>query len=190
MVVFQVGSLFRGKRIKDFVRLSNGWYILKTENTKSPRDFKVRLVYSLKPLRSLTPKHAHFAIDLYGKYCACKEKALEVFRAIIEVWHGKPVEEVLGRYQGKVSGLPGYNLEYVLYALKWILEQEDINFTGRPENKQKQLDDVCRRCQVTVPEKRRGSQLAISLLCDIIGGVHPVKAFLRANLDVQPRRRG
>ena len=190
MVDFRTGMFFRGKRIKDVVRLSNGWYILKTENTKSPRDFKVRLVYSLKPLRSLTPKHAHFAIDLYGKYCASKEGALEVFRAIIEVWHGEPVEKVLDKYHNKVSGLPGYDLEYILYALRWILEQEDINFKGRPERKQKQLDETCRKCQVVVPEGRKGSQLAISLLCDIISGVHPVEAFLKANLDVQPRKRG
>lgn len=75
MTGFKVGQTFRGKQIKDFVKLSNGWYVLKTENGKSPQDFKVRLVYSLEPLRFLTPKHAHFAIDLYGKYCACREKA-------------------------------------------------------------------------------------------------------------------
>jgi len=190
MAAIKVGGKFRGKQIKDVVRLSNGWYVLKTENTKSPQDFKVRLVYSLKPLRSLTPKHAHFAIDLYGKYCACREKALKVFKAIIEVWHGKSVEEVLDSYRGEVEGLPGYDLEYILYALKWIFEQEDINFRGRPEEKQKQLDETCRKCGVSVPEGREGSQLAISLLCDIISGIHPVEAFLKANLDVQPRRRG
>jgi len=80
-------------------------------------------------------------------------------------------------------------LEYILYALKWILEQEDVNFTGRPERKQKELDEICKKCQITVPEGREGSQLAISLLCDIISGVHPVEAFLKANLDVRPVKR-
>jgi len=189
MEVFRVGEKFRGKQIKEVVKLSNGWYVFKTENTKSPQDFKVRLVYSLKPLRFLTPKHAHFAIDLYGKYCACKEKAHKVFEAIIEVWHGKSIEDVLSKYRGEVEGLPGYTLEYVLYALNWILEQEDINFRGRPMAKQRQLDETCKRCGVAVPKGRKGSQLAISLLCDIISGIHPVEAFLRANLDVSPRKR-
>jgi len=116
-------------------------------------------------------------------------KKREVFRAIIDVWHGKPVEKVLREYHDKVRGLPGYDLEYILYALKWILEQEDVNFTGRPERKQKELDEICKKCQITVPEGREGSQLAISLLCDIISGVHPVEAFLKANLDVRPVKR-
>lgn len=113
-----------------------------------------------------------------------------VFRAIIDVWHGEPVKDVLSKYWDRVKGLPGYDLEYILHALKWILEQEDINFMGRPKEKQRQLDEICSKCQVVVLEGRKGSQLAISLLCDIISGAHPVEAFLRANLDVQPIRRG
>jgi len=50
----RVGGYFGRKKILDFVRLSNGWYVLKTENRKSARDFKVRVIYSLKPLRWLT----------------------------------------------------------------------------------------------------------------------------------------
>jgi hypothetical protein len=55
----------------------------------------VKTIFSLRPLHSLTPKHAHFAIDFYGKLCANKEKAMKVFNAIIDVWSGKSVEEVL-----------------------------------------------------------------------------------------------
>ena len=190
MSELRVGGFFRKKRILDIKRLLNGWYIIKTENKKSPQDFKVIVIYSLWPRkRSFTPKHAHFAIDLYGKFCADKQKALNVFKAIIEVWHGEPVEKVLSKYEDKVKRLPGYDLEYILYALNWILEQEDINFTGRPYSKQRELDDICKKCNITVPPNRRGSQLAIALLCNIILGVHPVEALLKANLDIKPRRR-
>jgi len=190
MVKLEIGEKFRGKKIKDIKKLSNGWYILKTENSKSAEDFKVRTIFSLKPLRSITPKHAHFAIDFYGKLCANREKAMKVFDAIIEVWNGEPVDEVYRKYSDDVKNLPGYNLEYILYALKWILEQEDINFKGRPQKKQEQLDEILKRHDIIVPKGREGSELAISLFCEIASGVHPVEALIRANLDVIPRKRG
>jgi len=190
MVKLEIGEKFRGKKIKDIIKLSNGWYILKTENTKSAEDFKVKTIFSLKPLRSITPKHAHFAIDFYGKLCANREKAMKVFDAIIEVWNGEPVDEVYRKYSDDVKDLPGYNLEYILYALKWILEQEDINFKGRPQKKQEQLDKILKRHNIIVPKGREGSELAISLFCEIASGVHPVEALIRANLDVVPRKRG
>jgi len=56
---------------------------------------------------------------------------MKVLEAIIAVWHGRTVQDVLNEYQDFVFQLPGYSLEYILYALKWILEQEDVNFTGR-----------------------------------------------------------
>jgi hypothetical protein len=189
MIQLEIGKKFRGKEIKDIVKLSNGWYLIKTENSKSVQDFKVKTIFSLRPLRSLTPKHAHFAIDFYGKLCANKEKAMKVFNAIIDVWSGKSVEEVLKKYDSEVKNLPGYNLEYVLYALKWILEQEDINFTGRPQKRQQQLEEILRRQGIITPEGRKGSELAISLFCDIASGTHPVEAFIKANLDVIPIKR-
>ena len=73
--------------------------------------------------------------------------------------------------------------------LKRILEQEDINFVGRPKNKQKQLDEILKIQKVTTPKGRKGSELAISLFCDIANGTHPVEAFIKANLDVLPRKR-
>jgi hypothetical protein len=185
----EVGEKWRGKKIREVRLLSNDWYIIKTDNTKSARDFKVRTIFSLDPVRSMTPKHAHFAIDLYGKVCADKEKARIVLDSIIEIWHNKDVNEVLNKYQNKVKELPGYPLEYILFVLGWILEQEDINFTGRPQKKQKELDDICQKLNISVPKNRKGSQLAISVLCDIINEMHPVEALLKANLDVQPRRR-
>jgi hypothetical protein len=189
MIQLEIGKKFRGKEIKDIVKLSNGWYLIKTENSKSVQDFKVKAIFSLKPLRSLTPKHAHFAIDFYGKLCANKEKAMKVFNAIIDVWSGESVEEVLKKYGNEVKDLPGYDLEYILYALKWILEQEDINFTGRPQERQQQLEEIFRKQRIITPEGRKGSELAISLFCDIASGTHPVEAFIKANLDVIPIKR-
>ncbi|MCD6412214.1 hypothetical protein J7K91_00835, partial [bacterium] len=136
------------------------------------------------------PKHAHFAIDFYGKVCHDIQKAEKVFLGIIEVWQGKDVEEVIKKYERETESLPGYKLDYILYALKWILEQEDINFQGRPEKLQRTLDEKCKSVGVKVPKNRKGSQLAIALFCDILKGVHPVEALLAANLDIVPRFRG
>ena len=49
----KVGSKIRNKEIKEIIYLSNGWLLLKTENGKSARDFRVRLVTSTNPLRSM-----------------------------------------------------------------------------------------------------------------------------------------
>lgn len=182
-----IGKGKNRKKILSLIPLSNGWILLKTEDTKSARDFKVRTITDPQLKRFYTPKHAHFAIDFYGKLCQDKEKARKVFEAIIEVWQGKEVEQVIKRFAPETQGLPGYPLDYVLYALKWILEQEDINFKKRPNKLQQKLDEKCRRCKIEVPEGRKGSQLAISLFCDIVEGVHPVEALLSAHLDIVPR---
>lgn len=185
-----VGGEFRGKKILDMVCLSNGWILLKTENTKSQRDFRVITIYQTHPrIRSYTPKHAHFAIDFYGKLCADKERAMKVLQAILDIWKGKSVTETLNKYEEEVKGLPGYQLEYILHALNWILEQEDVNFRGRPEKRQRELDEILSRCDIEAPTGREGSQLAISLFCNIAQGQHPVDAFIRANLDVLPVKR-
>jgi hypothetical protein len=187
MQAIKVGGILGKKRILDVVSLSNGWFIVKTENKKSARDFKVRTVYQTSPkIRFYTPKHAHFVIDFFGKLCANKEKAMKVLEAIIEVWHGKPVKDVLNKYESLVHQLPGYSLEYILYGLNWILEQEDVNFTRRPQERQQEINEIFQKCKIEPPPNRLGSQLAISLFCDVALGKHPVEAFIRANLDVQP----
>jgi hypothetical protein len=186
----QVGDYLRGKKILDIVHLSDGWIILKTENSKSTSDFKVKTVYQTSPrLRYYTPKHAHFAIDFYGKICADKSKAMKLFNAIIETWDRRGIKDIISKYQKDTQSLPGYSLEYTLYALNWILEQEDINFTDRPINRQQDLDDSLSQLKIKTPRGRRGSQLAISLFCNIALGEHPVNAFMKANIDVLPRRR-
>lgn len=185
---FKVGDKFRGKQIREKIVLSNGWILLKTDDSKSKRDFRVKVVFSLKPQRSLTPRHAHFLIDFYGKMCANKEKSKKLLLAIYEVWKGKDVKEVLNTYQKELEDLPGYPVEYILYSLKWILEQEDINFKGRPKKKQKDLDEICKKQNIETPKGREGSQLAIALLCDVMNGTHPIEALLKANLDIRPLR--
>jgi hypothetical protein len=69
------------------------------------------------------------------------------------------------------------------------LEQEDVNFRGRPPDRQRELDEVLNRLDIATPQGREGSQLAISLFCNIALGQHPVDAFIRANLDVLPVKR-
>lgn len=188
----QPGHLFqRTKRlILDVRHLSNGWVLVKTENGKSVGDFRVRTVYQREPVRYYTPKHAHFAIDLYGKWCADPQKAAVVCQAVVQVWQRQPVELVLQNYRRATEGLPGYDLEYILNALDWILEQEDVNFTGRPTALQHRLDAELHQGGVQVPPGRQGSQLAMVLLQQVARGRHPVEAMLAANLDVLPMKRG
>jgi hypothetical protein len=176
------------KRIIEIKKLSNGWFLIKTENSKSENDFRVKAIFSLKPPRSMTPKHAHFLIDFYGKICAAPDKAKCVLEAICEMWrHPENIDRIFNKYSQKTSNLPGYPFEYILYGLNWILEQEDINFKGRPAKKQVELDEICSKQNVTTPNGRSGSQLAIALLCDVANGTHPVEALLKANLDIRPK---
>lgn len=70
----KVGGKWRGKAIKAVRKLSNGWYVIKTENSKSPKDFRVRTIFSLKPQKSMTPKHAHFVIAFMVNFVLIKRK--------------------------------------------------------------------------------------------------------------------
>jgi hypothetical protein len=191
---FPVGSSFgkgqNRKRILEVRPLSNGWILLKTEDSKTPHDFRVRTIYQTAPtVRSLTPKHAHFAIDFFGKIREDGVRGTEVFQAILDVWKGEEVEVVLAERGPKTRGSWGYSLEYILYALKWILEQEDVNFKGRPKEKQSEIQATLRRSGIEPLPSRVGSQLAISLFCNISQGVHPIDALMRANLDIIPAKR-
>jgi len=114
---------------------------------------------------------------------------MKILDSIVEIWQRKPIQNVLSKYKTYSFGLPGYSLEYIQYALNWILEQEDVNFRGRPKSKQKEINQILQKCKVKSPSNRAGSQLAISLFCNITLGVHPVQAFIRANLDVLPVKR-
>ncbi|MDW7998239.1 MAG: hypothetical protein RMI30_02155, partial [Thermodesulfovibrio sp.] len=116
-----------------------------------------------------------------------REKTLNLLRAIYELWNSRNPQEVYNKYKDKISDLPGYPIEYIIFALDWILEQEDINFESRPRRKQEELDKICSMQNITTPDGRHGSQLAIALLCDVANGTHPVEALLKANLDIKPR---
>jgi len=184
---FVVGEYFgkiKKRKIREVIPLPGNWYLLKTDNTKSANDFLVKTVYQIEPLRYFTPKHAHFAIDFYGKMCADRGKAMRLFGAIVDVWRGQDVREVISLYNAQTSGLPGYSIEYILYALKWILQQEDINFRGRSDAKQRELDGLLSELGISTPKGREGSQLAMSLLCNIARGTHPVEALIQANVDI------
>jgi hypothetical protein len=177
------------KKILEIIPLSNGWILVKTENSKSLKDFKVRTIIDVDSRKFYTPKHAHFVIDFYGKLCQDRKAAEKLFNAIIEVWQGEEVKKVIPKYKNQVNHLVGYKLDYILYALKWILEQEDINFKGRPEKLQQKLNEKFMSVKIKVPKNREGSQLAISLFCDVLSGIHPVEALLNANLDIIPKFR-
>ena len=182
----------RGKKvIKEIIPLSNGWFLLKTTNGKGPGDFRVRTVYQTIPtVRYITPKHAHFVIDFYGKLNANKTAAMKLFEAIVETWKGRDVPAALTGVKDMIGELPGYDPEYILYALNWILQQEDINYrVTRPPRKQQEINEILNKSSVPVLENRAGSQLAMSLICNVAQGTHPVEAFIKASLDVLPVKR-
>ncbi len=190
MARIEIGGKIWGKKILEVVPLSDGTYVVKTEDSKSEMDFRVKHVVQTRPrIRSVTPKHAHFAVDFYGKLCANHAKAVKVLESIVDVWNGASVREVLERNRAQVSDLPGYSLEYILYALNWILDQEDVNFRDRPNKKQEEIDEILRGAGIPINRDRLGSQLAMSLFCNIALGVHPVEALLQANLDIIPAKR-
>jgi hypothetical protein len=184
------GKYLGRKRILEVVKLSSGWILVKTENKKSLSDF---LVKTITDKRKFTPKHAHFLIDFYGKLCQDKENARRIFEAIIRLWEREgPVQKILTEtllLLKNPENIAGYDLEYILHALKWILEQEDINFTGRPPKLQQELDEKLQKAGITVPPGREGSQLAIGMFCDVLNGIHPVEALIRAGLDIVPVRK-
>jgi len=158
-------------KILSLIELSDGRLILKVRNKKGAGDFAVKIFNPFATKRGLVfiPKHAHFAIDFYGKLCANKELARGLFREVQKVYRGeKSAKEVLEelrkseRFQAYQS-LPGYDPEYILYCLELIFEQEDVNY----------------------PPPKRGRALAWQLLENIvINEVHPVEAMLRSGLRI------
>ncbi len=99
------------------------------------------------------------------------------------------MKDVLDQYRQDFVGLPGYDLEYFLSALRWVLEQEDANYVGRPAKRQAEINQIFQTCKVNAPVGREGSQLAVSLFCNVALGMHPVEAFIKANIDVIPLKR-
>ena len=177
-------------RIIETRSLSNGWVLVKTEGQKRPGDFMVRVVTRTVPtIRSFSPKIGHFAVDLFGKLRTSRNDGVEAFNAIIESWKGSSVEKTLEDTRAKLGNAWGYPIEYVLFALDWLLRSEDINFNGRNEEEQSSLDEVLRKAGVEPVQNRHGSELAIALFCDIFGGAHLVDALRKTGLDVIPAKR-
>ncbi len=148
-----------------YKKLSDGTVIYTEKGRKSAKDFIVRA--RLPNGKRITPKHAHFAIDLYGKLCANEAKALKVFELITRVYRGENAENVINSLSqeelSRLNELPGYTVEYILYCLQLIFEQEDVNY----------------------PKPRyEGRDRAYRMLKNIAEGKHPVEALLEAGLRI------
>lgn len=186
-----VGETWWGNEVLEIRELSEeGWIIFKVPGRISEDDFIVKVINPDHP-RGVSVQHAHFALDLYGKLMSDEKAARGVFDGVIDIWQGQSPEPLLDRLEQVTSDLRGYDLEYFLLAYGWILDQEDINYAAgedRGEKKQAQIDAILERAGVEKAEGREGSQLAISLLCDIVTGEHPVEALRRADLIISPRR--
>ncbi|MHA1238999.1 MAG: hypothetical protein ACTSSJ_07200 [Candidatus Odinarchaeia archaeon] len=151
---------YRGKKILMKKQLSDGTWIFTVKGKKGKEDFIVKA--QLPSGTIITPKHAHFVIDLYGKICYDKNGAKDVFNAIEKVFGGISADKVLKDIKVKKS-LPGYSLEYTLNCLELIFKQEDVNYP---------------------PPEYKGRKLAFDMLKDVFNGVHPVEAMIKAGLRI------
>jgi hypothetical protein len=164
--------------------LSDGTIVFTVKGKKGPGDFRVR-AYNPQTNFRIQPKHAHFAIDFYGKLCADREAALILLKAISEIWHQAPVDDVFSKYKDVLAKLPGYKLEYILNSLKLILEQEDINYsTPRRPELQEEFNRICKKQNITTPKGREGSKITIALFCYMVDDMHPVDAFIKLGLRI------
>lgn len=183
----EVGDTSNGDEIFEVKELSDNQTLVRTEGTLSDEDFRVKLINEHHP-RGVTVKHAHFAIDFFGKLQYDHEIGGRVLQSLVDIWHGESVENILNEWEAppQQQNLPGYNLDYVFYAMDWILQQEDINYEPgeRDDSKQSEIDAILQQQGVSTPDGREGSELAISLFCDIANGTHPVEAFYRVNLRI------
>lgn len=186
MKKMEKGQRICGQEVLDTEDLSNGWQISKWTGKKGPDDFVVKLRSDEHPI-GFAVKHAHFAVDFYGKLCQSGEKGLLLLEIIIDVWHHGDVDVIIQKHQDEFDNMMGYPFEYYIKALDWILEQEDVNFSGRPADKQAELDRKLKYYGFSVPSGRSGGQLAVALFCDIARGVHPVEALYAAGLSIKPR---
>lgn len=181
-----VGDTSNGDEILEVKELTENQTLIRTEGALSNEDFRVKLINGNHP-RGVTIKHAHFAIDFFGKLQYKQDVGKRVFESILEIWQGADVEEILDGWSLPLRReLPGYNLDYVFWSMAWILEQEDINYdpASRSKSKQEEIDEILLEQGVRTPQGRKGSELAISLFCDIANGTHPVEAFYRVNLRI------
>jgi hypothetical protein len=174
--------------------LSDGTKIYKVAGRKGKGDFRVIVVHPKSG--RLTPSHAHFAIDLFGKLCADPDKTVELFTAIEAVFRGSSADAVLERLKREgrlndLSSLPAYSVEHVIYALEAIFEQENVNWdrgmAGRPLPKVR--TQWIRQGFITDEEAKKGSAIAIVLLRRVVKDrIHPASALPEVGLRIVPSR--
>ena len=145
--------------------LSDGTKIFTIRGTKSKADFIVKA--TLPSGTTITPKHAHFAIDLYGKICQNAQLGRMAFEEIQGVYEGRSAHKVLQdigeERRKKLQKSVGYSIEYILHCLELIFKQEDINYP---------------------PPKFKGRKLPFEMYQDIVNGMHPVEAMKKAQLRI------
>ena len=170
-------------------RLSDGTWLFRVADGKGAGDFIVRAVNTVG--RELTPKHAHFAIDVYGKLCSNETLAESLLVSVDRLFAGAGAETILTEMgQGLVAELdvqPGFSTEYILHSLELIFAQENVNWDR--DMVDKPLPSIRRsllsRKVLTVDESTRGSGLAIALLRQIVRHrVHPVEAMTELGLRI------
>jgi len=166
--------------VEEVRELSGDTYLFKTKGDKGDEDYQVRIRNDNH--RAYSIEYTRFAIDLAMKYHGDREKANKVFDAIVRVWSGEDADGLLNEYDEDVASLPGYDLEFILHALDWIMENEDAIFTERSDRKQAEIDEKLDEHGITKPSERAGSQLAMGLFAGIVAGNHPVDELYDADL--------
>lgn len=180
------GQEWYGKKVLDIIYLSRkGWKIYRVDGDLSEDDFIVKMINPDHP-RGIKIKHAHFAIDFFGKLMQDRESGLRLFRGLVDIWHGSSPESVLKDVSPEIEHLNGYDPDFIFYTLNWILKQEDINYepSNQDTSKQDEIDQMLSKMNVDTPEDRKGSQLAVSMFSDIAAGQHPVEALYRVNVGI------
>jgi hypothetical protein len=180
------------EKILETHKLSDGRVILKVKNRKGEGDFRVA-VFDPRAGRRFTPKHAHFAIDIFGKLCRDEKLTCRLLEAIGEIYRGSDAGSVLRGLNSntrlELEKLPGYKIDYILQCLEFIFEQEDVNFDrylksqgGRlPDLRQSFLD----RKLASYEEVTKGRFLAWWLFRRIVKDkIHPVEAMQEARLRI------
>lgn len=162
------------KRILEERILSDGRIIRTYPGTKGPKDFILKAT-SLRTGREMTPKHAHFVIDFYGKICSSKKDALLEFELIGRIYQGEKAKGILSslstKDKNKIASLPGYNIEYILNCLELIFKQEELNY---PSNK----------INPRTGKYFEGKRFTFGMFEDVVNGTHPVEAMKKKGLRI------
>lgn len=141
--------------VEEVQKLSEDTYLFKTKGNKGDDDYQVRI--RNEKHRAYSIEYTRFAIDLAMKYHNDRKKANQVFDSVVRAWSGEDVDDLLEEYAEDADDLPGYDLEFILYALDWIMENEDAIFEGRSDNKQEEIDEKLAAHDIKKPSNREGS---------------------------------